>query len=95
MKTLPVTPVETLATQPRTAAARTDNTGIVPPWMDNGDRNLRNRNPGIVPPWLLHPVVQPDQPVDRDVPRILGADQPTGFDPKPVDVDDDTPRIWG
>jgi hypothetical protein len=89
MKTLPVTPVETLATQ-RTAAARTDNTGIVPPWMDTA-----NRNPGIVPPWLLHPVVQPEQPVDTDVPRILGADHATGYDPQPVDIDDNTPRIWG
>lgn len=90
MKTLPVTPVETLATQQRTVAARTQNTGIVPPWLDTS-----NRNPGIVPPWLLNPIVGPDTPVDTDVPRILGAAQATGYDPKPIDVDIDTPRIWG
>jgi hypothetical protein len=52
------------------------------------------RNPGIVPPWLQYPPVAPDEPVADDVPRILGAAQPTAYDPLPVLVDDDVPRIW-
>ena len=91
MKTLPVRPVETLATAPA-APARTGNPGIVPPWL----RPELNRNPGIVPPWLQGRPVGPDEPVADDVPRILGAAQPTVFDPTPLvpELDPETPRIW-
>ena len=76
----------------------TDNTGIVPPWLEAGAaRPGAGRNPGIVPPWLqnpggVHPVA-PDQPVGPDVPRILGIDTPTAFDPTPIVADPDMPRI--
>ncbi|MCB0879585.1 MAG: hypothetical protein KDC46_11490 [Thermoleophilia bacterium] len=59
--------------------AQNDNPGIVPPWLANP-----NKNPGIVPPWLLHPVVGPDTPIGDDEPGILGAANPTTFDPTPV-----------
>ena len=90
MQTLPVIPVETLATALRAAAdTGNDNPGIVPPWLD------RPRNPGIVPPWLQHPPATPDEPVTDDQPRILGAASPTIFEPLPIVIDDDEPRIWG
>jgi hypothetical protein len=90
MQTLPVIPVETLARALRAnEAPRNDNPGIVPPWLD------RPRNPGIVPPWMQYPPVAPEQPVDDDTPRILGATQPTVYDPQPIVGDDDQPRIWG
>jgi hypothetical protein len=56
-------------------------------------RSTRNGNPGIVPPWLQHPHVGPDQPVADDVPRILGAMQPTVYEPLPIVIDDELPRI--
>lgn len=88
MQTLPVTPVETLALAVRSAS--NGNPGIVPPWLDVP------RNPGIVPPWLQHPVVGPDVPVGDDDPRIFAtaAAQPTTFEPLPIVIDPDTPRIW-
>ena len=76
MQTLPVIPVAA-------RAARNDNPGIVPPWLD------RPRNPGIVPPWLQHPIVLPVEP------EAANHATTTGFDPQPVVGDDDTPRIWG
>ncbi|MCW2923684.1 MAG: hypothetical protein JWM98_1088 [Thermoleophilia bacterium] len=67
------------------------NDGIVPPWLQATPAPARTaapgRNPGIVPPWLQGLPVGPDTPVGDDVPRILAATQPTGFDPSPVDVD--------
>jgi hypothetical protein len=85
MQTLPVTPVETLATALRTAAPRNENPGIVPPWLAAPRPANPGKNPGIVPPWLLQPQpVQPDEPVADDVPRILGSANPTGFDREPV-----------
>lgn len=80
MKTLPVIPVETLASTRRAISAATDNTGIVPPWL------IPSRNPGIVPPWLQDRLVGPTHPVSDDTPRILGG-AATGFDPTPVEVD--------
>ena len=48
MKTLPVSPVETLATTVRPVApAPVRNPGIVPPWLQG-----HGSNTGIVPPWL-------------------------------------------
>lgn len=80
MKTLPVIPVETLASIRAAAPAPDRNPGIVPPWLQHA-----GRNPGIVPPWLQVPTpVQPDEPVADDVPRILGAADPTAFDPQPA-----------
>lgn len=90
MKTLPVTPVETLASVRTAAPGRTTNPGVVPPWL----RPELNRNPGIVPPWLQERPVAPDHPVADDVPRILGIAQPTVFEPLPVVPDPGTPRIW-
>lgn len=90
MKTLPVTPVETLATAPRAAAPATRRPGIVPPWLQRPDRN-----PGIVPPWLRDRPVMPSEPVADDVPRILGSAQPTLYEPTPIVLDPETPRIWG
>lgn len=93
MKTLPVIPVETLATTLRMAAPTDGNTGIVPPWLQQP-----TRNPGIVPPWLQGRPVGPTEPVDEDTPRIFTPNgvQATVFDPTPVDpeLDPDTPRIW-
>lgn len=91
MQTLPVIPVETLAVAARPVAPGNGNPGIVPPWLTP----TPTRNPGIVPPWLQHPPVAPDEPVGDDVPRILGAAQPTVFEPQPIVGDDDQPRIWG
>lgn len=72
-------------------------TGIVPPWLmqdETQPTQPRDRNPGIVPPWLQHPgLVRPEQPVDPDAPRILGAAAPTVYDPRPVDPEPDLPRI--
>lgn len=90
MKLLPVTPVETLATV-RAAAPTSHNPGIVPPWLQHPERN---RNPGIVPPWLQGRPVGPTHPVADDVPRILGIAQPTVYEPNPIVVDPETPRIW-
>ena len=82
MKTLPVTPVETLAAAHRAVAPATDrNPGIVPPWLQHP-----NRNPGIVPPWLQGRPVGPTHPVGDDVPRILGGGAPTLFDRTPVEA---------
>jgi hypothetical protein len=74
------------------APARDRNPGIVPPWLQHPGKG---RNPGIVPPWLQGRPVQPTHPVGDDVPRILGAAEPTLFDPTPIVVDPETPRIWG
>ncbi len=79
MQTLPVIPVAA-------RAASNGNPGIVPPWLAD-----RGKNPGIVPPWLQHPIVLPVEP---EVVRPAAATT-TGFDPQPIDVDEDTPRIWG
>lgn len=90
MKMLPVIPVETLANQIRAAAPTGNrNPGIVPPWLQKPDRN-----PGIVPPWLQDRPVGPVEPVPDDVPRIFAA-QPTVYDPQPVEIDPDMPRIMG
>ena len=75
MKTLPVIPVETLASTRRAISAATDNTGIVPPWL------IPSRNPGIVPPWLI----------GDETPRILPVDSPnatvqTTFVREPADT---------
>ena len=113
MKTLPVTPVETLAMLRTAASAPTRNPGIVPPWLQarSGDGIVPpwleasmltvrtaaagvGRNPGIVPPWLqVGRPVAPDSPVGDDVPRILGGVEVTSWDPTPVEVDPNTPRI--
>jgi hypothetical protein len=69
---------------------RNGNPGIVPPWLQRPDRN-----PGIVPPWLQGRPVGPTVPVDDDTPRILGAMQPTVYEPTPITPDPEVPRIWG
>ncbi|MCW2926508.1 MAG: hypothetical protein JWM86_476 [Thermoleophilia bacterium] len=98
MKTLPIRPVETLAATPvpTPAPGHGRNPGIVPPWLQHPGRNsgivppwlqrptVAQANTGIVPPWLQDLPVGPDLPVGDDVPRILGANAPTGFDPTPV-----------
>lgn len=91
MKTLPVIPVETLTAAPRPFTPPNGNPGIVPPWLQHPDR----RNPGIVPPWLQGRPVGPTEPVADDVPRILGgaAAQPTVYEPLPINLDPETPRI--
>lgn len=88
MKTLPVIPVEALAQATRPAAPNR-NPGIVPPWLQQA-----SRNPGIVPPWLQGRPVGPAKPVADDVPRILAAATPTMYEPLPVQVDPEVPRIW-
>lgn len=50
-----------------------------------------NGNPGIVPPWLLPPAQGAPPAGDHTPRRVMGAANPTVYDPEPPPTDPEHP----